>query len=564
MNMRKLILVAFVLSGATALIYEIAWIRPLQYILGSTTYTVSTIFSAFMAGLGLGSWLSSRFADRIKNLPSAYALMQIGIGLYGVLLLAIFNMIPDAYRAVFPLHTDFISFSIAEFMLCFLTLLIPTTLMGATWPVIAKFYTEKNVGKGIGEIYSANNTGAILGCLLGGLLLIPAVGVRYSVIFAASINLFVGSLILFESSRQLAKKVIPTALIAFLLLSHFCDYNVKTLYVGGSFRAGLPKDIVEQGIEILHHKEGAYATVDVARERAGKAENIALLMNGKGQGGTSLEDKRTNLLLSYLPVLLNKNASKALVIGFGTGTTAGHLALLTNVTIVEIEPAVLETTRYFRDVNLDVLNKSNQRVIIEDGRNYLLRSKEKYDIIVPEPCDPWQSFSAALYTKEFFELVKEHLEEDGIYVQWVPVYELTPEDFRSFYRTIHSVFPNLIAFATLKKDEKLPFDVVTTEIIIVASKKELKDWKKDLIFNFLSLPSESRKHLSENWIDSPDDLLRLYLFNSSRMRGYGEDAPLITDDFPALEFSTARNYLTSNPAAVIEDIEKFMGEKHEE
>src|SRR3972149_11590377 len=156
-NFRIAILIAFVLSGMAALIYQIVWIRPLQFIFGSTVYTVSIIFGAFMLGLALGSFFIGKKIDEIKNLPFAYALLEMGIGLYGVLLLSIFNLLPKIYNSLYFLHLDFYIFEIMKFLVVFLVLLIPTTLMGATFPVITKFYTREKVGKGVGEVYSANN-----------------------------------------------------------------------------------------------------------------------------------------------------------------------------------------------------------------------------------------------------------------------------------------------------------------------------------------------------------------------------------------------------------------------
>ena len=220
MDLRKLIIAAFVLSGMAALIYELVWIRPIQFVLGSTIYTASIIFAAFMAGLALGSFIISKYVDKIKNLPQTYALLELGIGLYGVLLLLIFNQLPDLYRVIYTLHqTNFYIFEFIQFFLIFLVLLIPTTLMGATFPVIAKFYTKEKIGKGVGTIYSANNIGAIIGSFLAGFILIPLLGIKLSIIFAALINILIASSIILVVSKILFKKIIPISIILFIILS---------------------------------------------------------------------------------------------------------------------------------------------------------------------------------------------------------------------------------------------------------------------------------------------------------------------------------------------------------
>src|SRR3989344_7383278 len=132
MNLRKLLLISFIFSGTAALIYELTWIRPLQFLLGSTVYTISIIFAVFMFGLALGSLIISKYADKIKNLPKTYGLLEIGIGIYGVLLLSLFNLLPGIYDWLYALHTNFYLFEIVLLSLVFIVLLISTTLIGGT------------------------------------------------------------------------------------------------------------------------------------------------------------------------------------------------------------------------------------------------------------------------------------------------------------------------------------------------------------------------------------------------------------------------------------------------
>jgi spermidine synthase len=200
-ELRKLLLIAFVLSGMAALIYQVTWIRPLQFLLGSTTYTISIILAVFMGGLAIGSYLIAKHVDEIKNLPMAYGLMEIGIGIYGVLLLSIFNLLPKVYNNLYWLHGNFYVFMFVQFLLVFIVLLVPTTLMGMTFPVVAKYYT-KTIGKGIGEVYSANNIGAIFGSFGAGFILIPLIGIKGSIIFAGAINIIVGSVIVWKSENN--------------------------------------------------------------------------------------------------------------------------------------------------------------------------------------------------------------------------------------------------------------------------------------------------------------------------------------------------------------------------
>ncbi|MBR9683434.1 hypothetical protein GOV03_02750 [Candidatus Woesearchaeota archaeon] len=554
MDLRKTILIAFVLSGMAALIYEVVWIRPLQFVLGSTIYTVSIILAAFMGGLALGSWIIARYADKIINLPKTYALLELGIGLYGILLLVLFKVLPKVYRAIYPLYQNFYLFELGQFLLSFGLLLIPTTLMGATFPVIAKFYTSEKIGKGIGEVYAANNIGAILGSFAAGFLLIPVIGIKSTIILAGIINVSVALIILFVVAKDFAKKIIPFVLILFLVLAYFGQYDLNELYSAGFTRTQYEEDLLKS-TEFLYSKEGLHATVSVTKDPLARA--TVLLINGKGQGSTAFNDVRVNMLLSYLPLILNPESENSLVIGLGTGTTSGHLAQSIKVTTIEIEPAIVEAAEYFENLNLNVLENSNHDLVIADGRNFLLRSKEKYDIIVPEPSDPWQSFSTLLFSKEFFELVKEHLDEEGVYFQWVPIYEMDTEEFKSFYKTFSSVFPEVLAFVNVKENENLPVRLDTTEIIFVGTKEKIFSEEK-FRKNFAVLSEESKDYLDAIWIKSADDLLNLLLFTNEEMDGYADRAEFITDDNAKLEFSSAKKVLYQDPKEVIKDVEVFL------
>lgn len=553
MELRKLLLAAFVLSGMAALVYELAWIRPLQFLLGSTTYTISIIFAAFMSGLALGSFIVSKYVDRIKHLVRTYALIELGIGLYGILLLSMFNMLPKIYNTIYFLHSNFYLFELFQLILVFLVLLIPTTLMGATLPVVAKFYTKQKIGKGIGEVYAANNLGAILGSFSAGFILIPLLGIKSSIIFAGAVNLLVAIALLFIVAKDSARKIIPIALLLFLLFAYFGDYSIKQMHSGGFYRTH--EEVAELG-DIVYYEEGLYATVTV-RELT-KPQAKALFINGKGQGSTEIPDLRVNFLLAYLPLLINPESENALVIGLGTGTTSGQLAQFVETKTIEIEPSVVGASRYFNSANLDVLDNPNHQLVIEDGRNHLLKNNKKYDLIIPEPSDPWQSFSSTLFSKEFFELASRHLDEGGLYMQWVPVYELGVDEFKSFYRTFSSVFPNVLAFANTKPDENTPVRFGTSEIILVGSKNKIGFSDEEINSNYNLLPIKSRQYLDAIRLSSGDEIYRLFLFDSEDMKNYANGADFITDNKPILEFSTARKVLYQNPEEVINDIEVFL------
>src|SRR3989338_7800165 len=171
-NMRKLLLIAFMLSGMTALIYEVAWVRPLQLIFGSTVYAVSAMLTSLLIGFALGSYAFRNIADEAKSPILLFAMLELGIGLYGLSILQLFKLLPSIYLSISTSSLQFLQFG-----LCFIILVIPAVLFGGTWPVINKAYVGE-LGKDVGKLYSFNSLGAVIGSIAAGFILIPLLGIK--------------------------------------------------------------------------------------------------------------------------------------------------------------------------------------------------------------------------------------------------------------------------------------------------------------------------------------------------------------------------------------------------
>lgn len=198
---KKIILLAFGISGMTALIYEIVWTRPLQLIFGSTIHAFSTILTTFFIGFALGAFMIRNFADKTSKPLFIFAILQLGIGVYGLLILWMFKMLMPVYLSLYTAGLQFM-----QFFLIFLVLIFPATLFGASWPIACKAYVGKEKqGCDIGIIYSANSLGSFSGPLFAGFFLIPFLGIKSAALFTASLNLLVAFtffyLIIFEIKK---------------------------------------------------------------------------------------------------------------------------------------------------------------------------------------------------------------------------------------------------------------------------------------------------------------------------------------------------------------------------
>ena len=549
----NVILLGLCLSGMAALIYEVAWTRLLQLVFGTTVYAVSTMLTAFMAGLALGSWLVGKYTDRIKNHLRAFCLLEAGIGIYGVLLIPIFSVLPYAYLGLFhAFQSSFRVFSFFQFLLCFSILLIPTTLMGGTFPVASKIYTKRmeELGKDIGNVYSINNLGAVLGSFAAGFLFIPFIGVRNTIIAAASLNIFVAILIAILSRERNGKgkgkgMIFMSSLCVILLFGVAVPgygYDVKILNTALYQRAGLYASEGElkedlEDVHVLYYEEGLYGTVAVVESE--EYGTKSLLLNGKADASTMRKDMTTQLLLGYVPLILHEHPKKVLIIGLGGGFTleaAENFDDVEKIDVVEIDPLVVEAEKFFSAYNKNALDDERVNLIIADARNYLLTTEEKYDVIISEPSDPWISGACSnLFTKEFFELAMEHLNEGGIFLQWVPVYDASVSDFRTLLNTFAQVYNHSTLWTATDKGDMLfagsegPIEMNYNRLERYLSKREVMD-------DFGGIG-----------IQSVDDFLaKTFLLSEEETKGFADGAPLNTDDKPVIEFSAPLSMLMSS------------------
>ena len=492
----------------TALIYEITWIRPLSLVFGTTLYSVTTIVASFILGLGVGSLVAGKYTDRLRNPLQYFGFTQIIIGVYGILLLLIFPLLPDFYSMIYhatvPNYELFLSLQV---LFSILLLIVPTTLMGSTLPLLLKTYSNdlKTIGLKVGKLDGSNSFGAMIGVLCAGFLMIPILGIQLTIIVTASINFTVGFGVLI-SEKKLRKGVIfPVVVIMILVLAVFPAYNIEVLnygvYINKSFN--ILELIEREDSEILFYDESAYASILVQKPFSDK-EVIVLKINGKNQCSSFERSVEGLNNLAYLPLTLYRdnfsvNPTSALNVGLGCGTTSFELGKNVNTTTIEIDPSVVKASKSFYD-------EIQHKLIIDDGRNWLVRNSDKFDIIITEPTDPYNQ-NSNLYTKEYFKILDESTTKNGLVAQWIPVYLSTTYDFYTLYNTFHSVFPFVYGYEMESGSDQ--------QLIIIGSKVALDEYENDL-----------------------------FLFDQSTIKKL--DTEINTDDKPILEFNISKHLYDVN------------------
>ncbi|MBI2428837.1 MAG: fused MFS/spermidine synthase, partial [Ignavibacteriales bacterium] len=359
-------------SGLASMIYEVTWVRMLTPVFGSSTYSFSLMLVAFISGITLGSWIVSKQIGTMKNAFGFLATCQFGVVAAMLLSLPIYSRIPylfwKASTILTKSDTTYPLYLIFQFAFCFFIMFIPTIFLGMSLPVashIASRSIEK-LGRTIGNVFSINTVGTVIGSLAAGLLLIPFFGIQRTVEIAIGINVVAGVIILFaDSIRTMAKKVaiVSTIIVLSVGYSLFASDWSQLMFYSGVFRMLVKQDIqppksydefvyrTNQKTD-LYYKEGTTATVAVVNAvAAGKQQNV-LIINGKADA-SSVGDLPTQILLAQLPMLLHSKPDTALIIGYGSGVTAGSILThdIKSVDCVEISPEVMEASKHFEHVN---------------------------------------------------------------------------------------------------------------------------------------------------------------------------------------------------------------------
>ncbi len=445
-----LIPAAMAVSGAVAMVFEIAWTRALSLLLGSSTYAFTAMVLAVLIGLAMGSAVYAwRWGNRRVG-PATLGVIQGGVGLSAAVVLASFDRLPDLILAALRVSTVPSWVDLVEILVSVSALTMVTLWMGAAFPcaIAAWAPAGARVGRGVGRLYAANTAGAIVGVLLGGLVLVPTWGIHGSLKMAIAATLMLCGALFVAGSGSTMRRSLPAAAALALALSvaFLPDWDTRLMssapavYARSYLRAGAGRPLRElvRDQEVLFYRDGRSGTVAVSREGG----QLFLRINGKIDAGTVV-DMPTQIMAAHLPLLAHPAPRTVFILGMGSGMTAGAAARhpVERVDVLEIEPAVIEASRFFRDFHGDVLRDPRVRATIGDGRNFLQASSTAYDVIISEPSNPWMSGLAALFSREFFLLARERLRPGGVMLQWVQSYNLAPEHLKMVVATFREAFP---------------------------------------------------------------------------------------------------------------------------
>jgi spermidine synthase len=451
------IYVAIGISGMTALAAEVIWTRVLSLLYGGTVYTFSLILAVFLLGLGIGSSLGSALSRNIARPRLALAWVQMLLA--GAIWWAAFMLTQSL--PYWPIDPSMSSSPWYTFQLDVVrtlwTVLPAAILWGASFPLALASIADgrQDPGRLVGGVYAANTVGAIVGSLTASLLLVIWVGSQRAQQLLIVLSVMASLLALDSASADAAETdaALSTARSRMRL-------DTTLLIVAAAMLAAwlarmvqpVPAILVAYGryaasrlgqADVIYMGEGWNASVAVTRLSNGV---LNYHNAGKVQASSEPQDMRLQRMLGHITTLVPRDPKRVLVIGCGAGVTAGAVSIeprLEQLTIAEIEPLVPRVvSTYFAQHNFDVVRNPKTRIVLDDARHFLMTTDEKFDAITSDPLDPWVKGAAMLYTREFFEEVKEHLNPGGVVTLFVQLYESNPAAVKSEIATFLEAFPN--------------------------------------------------------------------------------------------------------------------------
>lgn len=543
----NLFIVVAMLTGAASFFYEIGWIRMLSLVLGSSVQAFELMLSAFIAGLAFGSYYIRQRADRIKNPVIYLAWIQLIMGLCATATLPLYT---EMYSFMSYLiggleKTDagYTFFNVSSHIIS-LTIMLPATFMaGMTLPLLTNTLIRLGGKEGyIGKIYAANTFGAIIGIVLAINVFMPFAGVKGVVLIGSVIDVSLGLLLLYFFVPKLfshKKTLAPVSMIVICVFLFAQTPFEESVLSSGVYRFGNSRLSPES--ETVFYEDGKTASIALIRSADG---NISIRTNGKTDAHIApltnpySADEITMVMAAAVPLMYKPNSKTVANIGMGSGLTT-HTFLSANtidqVDTIEIENQMVKAAVGFGSRVERAFNDPRSVIHIDDAKSFFSSQKNKYDIIVSEPSNPWVSGIGSLFTFEFYKQIQTHLNKNGLFVQWVQLYEININNVASIIKALGTAFKY---YHVLNTDN--------SNILIVASNgamSELDTWVFDndnLSKELLRVGIENVNDINIRYIGDKNLLTPLFLTIKS---------PMNSDYFPYLSYTAPKSRFKNENAA---------------
>lgn len=507
-------LVILFATGFISLSYEILWTRILSTYNLSTSQSFAVILSGFLLGFSVGSYITSKKIDATKSLESMFSNISILTAISGALVLFLFQRFEFLTRSLansVPINVFTLSLTLA-----FAVSFVPSIFMGILFPLGLRIYSNdiNEIGFKTGKIFFFNTIGSVIGSVFTGFLLIPFVGMWNTTLILVNLSLLV-AFYMGSNQGKSSKKHFASLLVVFLISNSSIFFDRKTFH----------KEV--KGFDVVYYAEGLSGTVTAIENKGYRG----LFIDGQNVSGTDPVLTADSKMLGHLPLLNANDPKDALTVGYGTGATSYSMLLHgVDVDALEIEKKVVDAAYLFEKVNHHSYNNENLNIILDDARNYIDVVDKKYDVIVTDVTNLKYKRNPYLYTREYFEIMKNALDENGVAAAWLPLGGLSFKDLKILIRTFDLVFPHTTIWYFTQYPTHFVIAIGTKEKIqINLDNLELK--MKDVIEDLKSIR-----------VDGVYKLASMLLLGEKDVNYLSDGHVIHTDDFPILEFSDMTGY----------------------
>lgn len=467
------------ITGLSSFIYEVSWLRLLSMVLGSSTHSFDLMVSAFILGLAFGGLFARRLHRSSVDSLKILGWMQLCMGIAAALSLCfyenLFRLFNHSHLIFQPTLQAYPVYSVFKYGVCILLMFPASFFAGTTLPLITWTLLQKTGKQNhVGSVYGWNTIGSILGAYLGGLVLLPALQLKWTLLSGALMDLALGLLLLSVAAPSLP--VLAGAALASLILvipAIRMQFDNFTL-AAGLFRGHVNLDSAEQ--DEVKIRDGRTATISF------HTSDNRLVIKTNGKPDASLDplpvpgrdsDEVTQLALAIYPMNLMQQPYRAAMVGLGSGMTANTMLgdpMLEHLDVIEIEPVMYEMAKGFLPFNERVYKSPKVKMVFDDAKSYFFSQQKPYDLIVSEPSNPWVSGVSSLFSEEFYAYVRRFLTPKGVLVQWMHTYEFEDELLLSILAALDKNFKHVAIYGI---PQGLPGEITLSDVIILASQEEI-------------------------------------------------------------------------------------------
>ncbi|MFC1851086.1 fused MFS/spermidine synthase [candidate division CSSED10-310 bacterium] len=532
------------LTGFISLGYEVSWTRGLTNLGLTTTYSFSMILGGFLLGIMFGSYLISKFIDKLKDPIIHFSIYSMIVGFLGATVLLLFNKFKILSAEVFTLFGFYGRLPFyAEPLLGTIISFVPAVFMGMMFPLGVRLYAgnTKGIGEKVGRAYLANTFGALLGSLSAGFVFIPFIGIKYANSILISLSFIISGYMLHLAIRYNNKRQKTIIVSLFLLI----------LMIASSALFSFSSNLQTFGRDkLIYYSEGLSAVVTVEETIMPDGQAYKKLkIDSQGVAGTDPVMTIDSKMLAHIPLLLVKDPKTAVTVGFGSGGTSYSMLLHeVDVYAVEIEKKVIEASHEFAELNFNSQNNPALHLVIDDARNYLDAVNKTFDVIVTDVTNLKYKSNPSLYSKDYFEIMRNALSDKGVAAAWIPMGGLSFSDLQILTASFEDVFPHTTIWY---------FSPKLTHFLVLIGTKETLSVNLNLLKERLPVV---KSDFQNSGVNNEYDLGANLFMGEKDVDQLVKGAMIHTDNDPVLEFSDIDAYFTAD---AFDNFERLLSFKKE-